>query len=106
MVYIFFCISSSLRSCLSTIPNNDNALSRTISFCIITYNYRLRSIGYGFTVADNNTTNSAPIGCSFTNNNLVFCIALSSIAYDYTVRIAFITFTYYDSISRTLNSIS
>ncbi|WP_298586692.1 hypothetical protein [uncultured Megasphaera sp.] len=58
----------------------------------------MRGIGYGFTIADNNTTNSAPIGCSFTNNNLVFCIAVRSIAYDHTIRLCRIIFTYYDSI--------
>lgn len=81
-------------------------MSRTISFCIITYNYRLRGIGYGFTISDNNATNGISIGLASANNNLAFRIALRSIAYDHTVRIAFIVFTYYDSIFRIINSIS
>ncbi len=81
-------------------------MPRTIGFCTITDDDRLRSIGYGFTVADNNTTNGIPISFAFTYDNLICSIALSSIAYDYTIRLGFIIFTYYDSIFRIINSIS
>ncbi|WP_302174194.1 hypothetical protein [Megasphaera elsdenii] len=81
-------------------------MARTISFCIIAYEYRLRGIGYRFIISDNNATNGLSIGLTSANNNLAFRIAQRSIAYDYTVRIACISFTYYDSIFRIINSIS
>ena len=81
-------------------------MSRTIGFCTITDDDRLRSIGYGFTIADNNTTDGISISFAFTYDNLICSIALSSVAYDYTIRIAFITFTYYDSIICIIKRIS
>ena len=52
MVYIVFFISSSLRFCFSTIPNNDS--TTTICFCIMPNNNGVLTTFTSRTLPDNN----------------------------------------------------